>query len=105
MRCDSHVHVFGPRDRYPQLPKRAYTAGIAPVETLQRHAVALGITRFVVVQASVNGRDNSCLLDTLDALDGNGRGVVVIDRKTVTPSLLDDWSRRGVRGLRVNLYS
>ncbi len=103
--CDSHVHVFGPRDRYPQIAGRAYTAGIAPVETLKRQALPLGIARFVIVQASVNGTDNSCLLDTLEALDGNGRGVVVVDPAAVRPSMLDDWSRLGVRGLRVNLYS
>src|SRR5579871_3440582 len=103
--CDAHVHVFGPRDRYPQIAKRAYTAGIAPVETLRRHALPLGISRFVIVQASANGTDNSCLLDTLDALQGDGRGVVVVDPLVIAPSTLDDWSRRGVRGLRVNLYS
>jgi predicted TIM-barrel fold metal-dependent hydrolase len=103
--CDSHVHVFGSRDRYPQIANRAYTAGIAPVDTLKNRAAPHGISRFVIVQASVNGDDNSCLLDTLDALDGHGRGVVVVDPKAVTASALDDWARRGVRGLRVNLYS
>lgn len=103
--CDCHVHVFGPRDKYPQIPNRAYTAGIASLDELCANGTPLGITRFVIVQASINGTDNSCLLDTLDALDGNGRGVVVVDPKTTKPSTLDDWSRRGVRGLRINLYS
>ena len=103
--CDCHVHVFGPRDRYPQIADRAYTAGIASVETLKNCAAPLGISRFVIVQASVNGDDNSCLLDTLDALDGHGRGVIVADPRAVTASALDDWARRGARGLRVNLYS
>ena len=103
--CDSHVHVFGPRDRYPQLGTRAYTAGVAPLESLQHNATPLGITRFVIVQASVNGADNSCLLETLDALDGSGRGVVVIDPQVSTPTALDDMYARGVRGLRINLYS
>ncbi|HXD72474.1 MAG TPA: amidohydrolase family protein [Vicinamibacterales bacterium] len=103
--ADCHVHVFGPRDRYPQRPDRAYTAGVASLETLRSNAEPLGITRFVIVQASVHGTDNSCLLDTLDALDGNGRGVVVVDPKTIAPATLDDWSTRGARGLRINLYS
>jgi predicted TIM-barrel fold metal-dependent hydrolase len=103
--CDCHVHVFGPRDRYPQRADRAYTAGIATVDALRASAEPLGITRFVIVQASVNGTDNSCLLDTLDVLDGNGRGVVVVDPQTVAAPTLDDWHRRGVRGLRINLYS
>jgi len=103
--CDCHVHVFGPRDRYPQRDSRAYTAGVAPLATLQAHANPLGITRFVIVQASVHGADNSCLVDTLDALDGNGRGVVVVDPWVITPRELDDMHSRGVRGLRINLYS
>jgi predicted TIM-barrel fold metal-dependent hydrolase len=103
--CDCHVHVFGPRHRYPQIDTRAYTAGVAPVETLKRNAAPNGITRFVIVQASVNGTDNSCVLDTLDALEGNGRGVVVVDPALIPSSTLDDWSARGVRGLRINLYS
>jgi len=101
--CDCHVHVFGPRDRYPQRETRA--AGVAPLESLQTNANPLGITRFVIVQASVHGTDNSCLLDTLDALDGNGRGVAVVDPKAVTLRTLDDMFARGVRGLRINLYS
>jgi predicted TIM-barrel fold metal-dependent hydrolase len=103
--CDCHVHVFGPRNRYPQIPTRAYTAGIAPIDTLRHNGAPLGITRFVIVQASVNGTDNSCLLDTLDALDGSGRGVLVVDPATTTPAMLDGWSARGARGLRINLDS
>src|SRR5215475_890791 len=103
--CDCHVHVFGPRDRYPQLDTRAYTAGVASLDSLQRHANPLGITRFVIVQASVNGLDNSYLLDTLDSLDGQGRGVVVVDPRAVTPRALEEMYERGVRGLRLNLYS
>src|SRR5215813_13738823 len=103
--CDSHVHVFGPRDRYPQLDTRAYTAGVAPLEALRRNAEPLGITRFVIVQASVNGTDNSCLLDTLDALDGNGRGVVVVDPHAILSKDLAAMHAHGVRGLRINLYS
>ena len=103
--CDCHVHVFGPRDRYPQIATRAYTADIASIDSLRSNGQPLGITRFVIVQASIYGTDNSCLLDTLDVLDGNGRGVVVVDPGAVTPSALDDWSSRGARGLRINLYS
>jgi len=103
--CDSHVHVFGPRDRYPQIDTRAYTAGIAAAETLKANGEPLGISRFVIVQASVNGTDNSCLLDSLDALGADGRGVVVVDPRAITSQDLDAMHRRGVRGLRINLYS
>ena len=105
MRCDCHVHIVGPADRYPQVPERTYLAGEAPVETLKRLGATRGISRFVIVQPSFYGADNSATLDALDALGGQGRGVAVIDPKTTLPDTLDAYHQRGVRGLRLNLYS
>ena len=105
MRCDSHVHIVGPIASYPQVAERTYIAGAAPVDTLKRLGAERGITRFVIVQPSFYGTDNSATLEALDDLDGNGRGVAVIDPKDVTPEQLADFHRRGVRGLRINLYS
>jgi predicted TIM-barrel fold metal-dependent hydrolase len=104
MRCDSHVHIVGPRDRYPQVEGRTYIAGVAKLDTLRRLGAARGISRFVIVQPSFYGSDNTALLEALDALGDLGRGVAVVD--SATPSVtLADHARRGVRGLRVNLYS
>ena len=36
--CDAHCHVFGPGDRYPYAPDRAYTPPDAPLAELQRAA-------------------------------------------------------------------
>ena len=105
MRCDSHVHIVGPAQKYPQVPERTYLAGVASVETLKRLGAARGITRFVIVQPSFYGADNSATLDALDALGGNGRGVAVIDPKATSPETLAAFHQRGVRGLRINLYS
>jgi predicted TIM-barrel fold metal-dependent hydrolase len=105
MRCDCHVHIVGPSDRYPQVPDRAHLSGLAPVETLQRLGAPHGIIRFVVVQPSFYGTDNSATLDALDQLGGNGRGVAVINPRTTSPEQLAAFHRRGVRGLRLNLYS
>ncbi len=79
MRCDCHVHVVGPADRYPQLPSRTYLADIAALETLRRLGAPRGVTRFVIVQPSFYGADNMLLLESLDALGGDGRGVAVVD--------------------------
>ena len=105
MRCDCHVHIVGPADKYPQVPDRTYLAGVASIETLQRLGAKRGIDRFVIVQPSFYGADNSAALDALDALGGNGRGVAVIDPAATSPDTLADYHRRGVRGLRINLYS
>ena len=105
MRCDCHVHIVGPAQKYPQVPERTYLAGPAPVETLKRLGARRGISRFVIVQPSFYGADNSATLDALDALGGEGRGVAVIDPAATSPDTLADFHRRGVRGLRINLYS
>ena len=103
MRCDSHVHVVGPTGRYPQVANRTYTADLAPLETLERIAAPRNVRRFVIVQPSFYGTDNSLLLETMDALAGRGRGVAVIDPGKAPD--LADYNKRGVRGLRINLYS
>ena len=59
----------------------------------------------MIVQPSFYGADNSATLDALDALGGQGRGVAVIDPSKALPDTLDDYHQRGVRGLRLNLYS
>jgi predicted TIM-barrel fold metal-dependent hydrolase len=104
MRCDCHIHVVGRIGRYPQVATRTYQAAAAPLAALKAHGAARGVSRFVIVQPSFYGFDNTLLLESLDALAGDGRGVAVIDAATPEP-LLADFARRGVRGLRLNLYS
>ena len=107
--CDSHVHVVGPLATFPQSATRSYTAAEASLDALQALGAPEGVSRFVVVQASFYGTDNSCMLAALDKLGPNGRGVVAADLKNdlknASPRLLDQYEIRGVRGLRVNLYS
>ena len=105
MLCDCHVHIVGPISDCPQVANRTYIADLAPVETLARLGMERGFTRFVIVQPSFYGTDNTVTLKALDDLKGNGRGVAVLDPQNVTPEQLEDFSRRGVRGLRMNLYS
>lgn len=103
--CDCHVHVVGPRERYPQLAGRNYTAAPAALTSLRAAAEPFGVTRFVVVQPSFYGSDNRCLFDALETLGECGRGVVVIDPEDANRGLFEDYTRRGACGVRVNLYS
>ncbi len=105
LRCDSHVHVIGPIARYPQLATRTYLALPASLDDLSRSAAPRSITRFVIVQPSFYGADNTVLLQTLDTLGPHGRGVAVIDPAKIAKADLADYAARGVRGLRINLYS
>jgi predicted TIM-barrel fold metal-dependent hydrolase len=102
--CDTHVHVIGDARAYPMVDARQYTPGPAPVSGLQAHLQYQGLTRAVIIQPSVYGTDNQCLLDALDAMQGQARGVAVIDTHTSKASL-QAMDTQGVRGIRLNLES
>jgi predicted TIM-barrel fold metal-dependent hydrolase len=60
----------------------------------------------VLVQPSVYGTDNRCLLSALATLGPDvARGVAVIDPETVSDVTLQGLHNAGVRGVRVNLES
>jgi len=105
MRCDSHVHIVGPYDRYPQVAERTYLADVATLKQLESVSATRAIRRFVIVQPSFYGTDNTVLLESLDALSGRGRGVVVVDPAATSARTLSVMAGQGVRGLRLNLYS
>lgn len=98
---DTHCHIFDPA-RFPFDPCRSYTPGTATVGELQAMHARLGISRVVLVQPSVYGADNRCLLQGLATL-ANARGVAVIDPAAVTDEGLDALRKAGVVGVRVNL--
>ncbi len=102
--CDTHVHVFGDRDRHPMAQDRHYTPGPASAEALRAHLAGQGLSRAVIIQPSVYGTDNGCLLEALAAMQGDARGVAVLDPATdaTTLRVLD---AAGVRGVRINLES
>jgi predicted TIM-barrel fold metal-dependent hydrolase len=103
--CDSHVHIVGDPGQFPLSPTRTYRPGIAELATLERAARPLGIDRFVIVQPSFYGTDNSALLQALDTLGERGRGIAVVDPARVPGAELAAMAARNVRGLRINLYS
>jgi len=105
VRCDSHVHIVGPPDRYPQVAERTYLADIATLKQLGNVSSTRAVRRFVIVQPSFYGVDNSLLLESLDALAGRGCGVGVINPRVTSARTLATYAAQGVRGLRINLYS
>ena len=97
--CDSHFHVFGPRQRFPFAPERSYTPTCdAPKETLFALHRHLGIERGVVVQSAAHGFDNSAAADLL-AANRNYRGIALLPAHTTGEELkrLDAQGFRGVR--------
>jgi 2-pyrone-4,6-dicarboxylate lactonase len=100
---DVHVHIFGPAERYPHVAKPHYTlpdGTLAQYRSLMSH---LGIERFVIVQPSFYGYDNSCLLDSLVEVGDVARGVVMIEPDIADADLVS-LHRRGVRAVRLDLF-
>lgn len=99
---DTHVHVFDPQ-RFSYVQSRTYTPAAALVPDLGERHRQLGIERVVLVQPSVYGTDNTCLLDALATIGSDhGRGIAVADLRTVTRHELAAWHEAGIRGLRLN---
>lgn len=99
--CDCAVHVFDPA-RFPYTPGRNYTPEPATRERLRQHLQSLGLDRVIVVQATVNGTDNSPMVDAVRWLGERARGVAMIDDAT-TDAALDEMHAAGVRGIRLGL--
>jgi predicted TIM-barrel fold metal-dependent hydrolase len=104
MNWDSHVHVFGPPARFPLASSRGYAPPLRSLGQLEEAAAAAGIVHLVLVQPSVYGTDNFCLLEALREGAGRHRGVVVVD-SGVSTKALERMHEVGVRGVRFNLVS
>jgi predicted TIM-barrel fold metal-dependent hydrolase len=101
--CDSHVHVIGPKGRYPLAPGHRYTPMDATVGELAAMLARLRLERVVLVQPSFYGTDNTCMLAAMAELKG-ARGVAVLPN-AAGGAALDELHAQGIRGLRVNIAS
>jgi len=99
--CDCHVHVFDP-GRFPFAASRTYTPESATAAQLLAMHRALHISRVVIVQPSVYGTDNSCLLDAMKQYGSEARGIAVLPTE-ISSATLDNMERAGIRGVRINL--
>src|SRR5438034_6839853 len=80
---DSHMHIVDPL-RYPLSQDAQYTTKSHTLAQALSFESSIGIPNMVLVQPSIYGLDNSCLLDGLKELGSeHGRGVVSIDPDTI----------------------
>ncbi|GAB7351716.1 hypothetical protein MBLNU459_g2304t1 [Dothideomycetes sp. NU459] len=101
---DSHMHVTSPH--YPLAANAAYKPSLHSLQHAMDFEKTIGTRNIVLVQPSIYGDDNSCLLDALEEIGPrHGRGVVEINPKTIKQEKLTEWHRLGVRGVRLNLVS
>jgi len=98
---DAHCHVFGPADRFPYAPERKYTPCDAPKEKLFELRDYLGFSRNVIVQASCHGKDNTALIDALNAAGELARGVAIVS-PDISDRELKVMDEAGVRAARFN---
>ena len=103
--CDAHFHIFGPAEIYPHVTvDLRYPPPYAPLDDFMGAARRLGFERFVLVQPSAYGLDNSCLLDAMMQIDpAIRRGIVHLDETDPKDAELARWDALGVRGVRINI--
>ncbi len=104
--CDAHFHVFGSAQRYPVGTDLRYRPPYAPLADYLALAGTLGVERYVFVQPSAYGRDNTCLLDAMRETNARFgpvcRGIVDVDAG-VPDAELARLHALGVRGVRINV--
>jgi 2-pyrone-4,6-dicarboxylate lactonase len=103
--CDAHFHVFGHEAQYPyDASDLRYKPPCTPLEDYLVLARRLGFSRFVFVQPSSYGLDNSCMLDAMRAMGPVvSRGIVHLDEVNATDAEIADLHALGVRGVRINV--
>ena len=99
--CDTHVHVFGPYDRFPFPHAHQNKPAEAPKENLFALHRHLGITRCVIVQSMVHGLDNAVVEDAIAAGNGNYLGVALV-KPDVSHAELGRLAAAGFRAVRFN---
>ncbi len=77
--CDTHLHIYGPFDRYPLVEERGYDPD--PHSTLDDYLKtqrAVGLERAVIVTGSGNGTNNCITLDALARMKGSFKAVALL---------------------------
>ncbi len=98
--CDCHIHAYDAR--YPAAAGARLSPPNATMSQYREIQARLGTQRAVLVTPSTYGADNRPMLDALAQLDGQARGVAVVDGSE-TNAQLQAMHDAGVRGIRLNL--
>ena len=99
--CDTHLHIYGPFDRYPLVEERGYDPD--PHSTLDDYLKthrAVGLERAVIVTGSGNGTNNRITLDALARMQGSFKAVALLN-PAVTDAELVQLKAGGFTGFRI----
>ncbi|CAB3806934.1 amidohydrolase family protein [Paraburkholderia fynbosensis] len=102
--CDTHVHVVGPRSRFPFVENRPFTPADASKEALFELHRVLGFERCVVVQSGIHGFDNSAVEEAIATSDGSWVGVALVE-PTIADAELARLAGAGFRAVRFTFSS
>ena len=97
--CDTHVHIWGPFDRFPLAKGAPYTPPERTSDDLVALHERLGVDRAVIVQTTVYKSDNRAMLDGIAQSNGHWRGVALID-ESFDDAVFRALHEGGVRGVR-----
>jgi 2-pyrone-4,6-dicarboxylate lactonase len=97
--CDTHIHLFGPAEKFPVDPLSPYESRDQLAETNIALQERLGLSRAVVVSGGAYGRNYAVLEDALKRFPQRYRGVALMPDDT-TDAEFARLTRLGVRGLR-----
>jgi predicted TIM-barrel fold metal-dependent hydrolase len=98
--CDTHVHLFGPSDKYRFASDSPYTSQDALPEVLFALQDAVGLSTAVIVSPGGYGCDYTMLADVLAAYPERLRGIALMPENTPHPEI-ERLGKLGVRGLRM----
>jgi predicted TIM-barrel fold metal-dependent hydrolase len=96
---DTHFHILGPAAKYAYVAERDYTPPDALAEQAAQLFKILGVQRAVLVQPSVYGEDNTCLIEASAQLGVPTRLVVAL-RAAASDRELHRLHEAGARGVR-----
>jgi 2-pyrone-4,6-dicarboxylate lactonase len=97
---DTHAHVIGAPPHRAWVSPRNYDPPVATVDNYIDVLDVLGLTYGVLVQVSVHGTDNGCLVEALRAHPDRLRGVAAV-LPDIGDAQLDSLHEAGVRGVRI----
>lgn len=98
---DTHAHVIGEPADWPLVPDRYYTPPPASLQSFLRMLDTAGLQYAVLVQISVHGTDNGCMLQALQAQPQRLRGIAVVDPSSADDAQLQALAAAGVKGIRL----
>lgn len=94
---DCHIHVLDPR--FPTVADAVYQPPVATAADYRTVQHRLGLERVLVIQSSTYGTDHACLLDAIQQLGPDARGVAMVEA-AVTDAELARLTQGGIRGAR-----